>query len=473
MIPTAVRRPLLVDGVLSRLMDALSGGAILAGLGLLAGADNLQLGILAALPFLAQVVQLPAVGLLLRLRDRRRIVVLCAGLARLLLLLLAILLVVRPAVLDAPLLLATMAALAVLAVVATAAWNWWMRDLLPPEELGSFFSQRLRGATLVSIVALLGAGAVLDAFTADGNAARGYAVLLGLAGLAGGGGVGEGGVAALARTPHAPPPPSPSARRSLQRMAHAFRNAPKGVLAALSLSTVAATFALPFTAVYLLRGLGYSYLLVVSMSVLSLVAYLLALRGWAHVSDRHGDRSLLALALATLGLALAGWVAAGWAPGWGLTAWLAGLHFLAGFALGGIELANTNLLLRTTPADEAAAHLAVVSVVRAAVAGLGVVAAGALWQGLGSGVLWSAWGWQLRGFQVLCAVSLVVTMAAAVSLRAMPAGATGPVVDVARAVRREVHQMSSVAGIRGLIHAVSYTVEFMALPFAARQGRRR
>jgi MFS family permease len=256
-------------------------------------------------------------------------------------------------------------------------------------------------------------------------------------------------------------------------MAHAFRNAPKGVLAALSLSTVAATFALPFTAVYLLRGLGYSYLLVVSMSVLSLVAYLLALRGWAHVSDRHGDRSLLALALATLGLALAGWVAAGWAPGWGLTAWLAGLHFLAGFALGGIELANTNLLLRTTPADEAAAHLAVVSVVRAAVAGLGVVAAGALWQGLGSGVLWSAWGWQLRGFQVLCAVSLVVTMAAAVSLRAMPAGATGPVVDVARAVRREVHQMSSVAGIRGLIHAVSYTVEFMALPFAARQGRRR
>jgi MFS family permease len=468
MIPTAVRRPLLVDGVLSRLMDALSGGAILAGLGLLAGADNLQLGILAALPFLAQVVQLPAVGLLLRLRDRRRIVVLCAGLARLLLLLLAILLVVRPAVLDAPLLLATMAALAVLAVVATAAWNWWMRDLLPPEELGSFFSQRLRGATLVSIVALLGAGAVLDAFTADGNAARGYAVLLGLAGLAG-----RGGVAALARTPHAPPPPSPSARRSLQRMAHAFRNAPKGVLAALSLSTVAATFALPFTAVYLLRGLGYSYLLVVSMSVLSLVAYLLALRGWAHVSDRHGDRSLLALALATLGLALAGWVAAGWAPGWGLTAWLAGLHFLAGFALGGIELANTNLLLRTTPADEAAAHLAVVSVVRAAVAGLGVVAAGALWQGLGSGVLWSAWGWQLRGFQVLCAVSLVVTMAAAVSLRAMPAGATGPVVDVARAVRREVHQMSSVAGIRGLIHAVSYTVEFMALPFAARQGRRR
>jgi MFS family permease len=285
--------------------------------------------------------------------------------------------------------------------------------------------------------------------------------------------VGRGGVAALARTPHAPPPPSPSARRSLQRMAHAFRNAPKGVLAALSLSTVAATFALPFTAVYLLRGLGYSYLLVVSMSVLSLVAYLLALRGWAHVSDRHGDRSLLALALATLGLALAGWVAAGWAPGWGLTAWLAGLHFLAGFALGGIELANTNLLLRTTPADEAAAHLAVVSVVRAAVAGLGVVAAGALWQGLGSGVLWSAWGWQLRGFQVLCAVSLVVTMAAAVSLRAMPAGATGPVVDVARAVRREVHQMSSVAGIRGLIHAVSYTVEFMALPFAARQGRRR
>ena len=71
MIPAEIRRPLLVDGSLSRLMDVLTGGAFLAGLGLLAGASNLQFALLASLPFLAQVLQIPTVALLLRWKNRR------------------------------------------------------------------------------------------------------------------------------------------------------------------------------------------------------------------------------------------------------------------------------------------------------------------------------------------------------------------------------------------------------------------
>ncbi|MEK6974893.1 MAG: hypothetical protein AABY18_00960 [Candidatus Thermoplasmatota archaeon] len=73
------RRPLNWDAVLSRLMDSLTGGAFLAGLAVFTGAFNLQLGLLAAMPFLAQVVQLPALALLLRVQDRRRVVVAMAG----------------------------------------------------------------------------------------------------------------------------------------------------------------------------------------------------------------------------------------------------------------------------------------------------------------------------------------------------------------------------------------------------------
>lgn len=469
----AIRRPLLADAMLSRLMDALTGGAFLAGLGLVAGANNFGLAVLAALPFLAQVAQLPAVALLMRVSDRRRVVVVAAGIARTLLLALAVTLALRPQWVSATRLTVLLGAAALLVVVATAAWNWWMRDLIPASQLGNLFGQRMKGATFVSVAAMLGAGALLDAFTNRGEEALGYAVLFGLGATAG-----LAGIVVLARTPHPPPPPSPPVRQSLLLLPQALRQAPRPLLFSLSASTLAASFALPFAAVYLLRGLGYSYLAVTAMAVVSQLAYLLGLRGWAHLSDRHGDRNLLAISTSVLALALAGWAAAGWNQGPGLAAWLTFLHFLAGFALGGIELANVSLPLRSTGHPTVAAHLAAVSLVRAVLAGLGVLAAGALWQAMGTAALVSVQlpvvgTWELRGFQVLCLLSVPLCLATAAAVRGLPAGAGQRTVDVARAMRREVHQMSSVAGMRGLIHAVSYYVELMAWPFAARQPRKR
>lgn len=469
MISPEIRRPLLADAVLSRLMDSITGGAFLAGLGLWAGADNFGLGILAALPFLAQVVQLPAVAVLLRWQDRRRIVVWTAGLARIILLAIAAVLLLKPAWVRQDTLILAMAAVAGLTVVATAAWNWWMRDLLPSAELGAFFGQRLRGATIVSLVAMLAGGGLLDWLTSRGGEATGYAVLFAVGAVAG-----LGGVVALRRTPHQPPPPSPPVKQSLLLVPKALRHTAKPLLWTLSLSTTAASFALPFAAIYLLRGLGYSFLAVTAMAVVSQIAYLFGLRGWAYVSDRYGDRSLLAISIGLLGLSLAGWAIAGWKSGLSLAIWLSGLHFLSGFAMGGIELANTNLLLRAASQGPVAAQLAGISLVRALAGGLGVLAAGAAWQALGPGVLWGATipvlgDWELRGFQVLCIGALALCLATGLALRKMPYAEGNRTVDVARAMRREVNQMSSVAGIRGLIHAVSYYVELLAWPFATRQ----
>src|SRR5688500_19338650 len=89
-IPDDVRRPLTWDGVCSRLMDTFTGGAFLAGLGLHVGASNFVLGILASLPILAQVVQLPALALLLSIQDRRRAVVAACAVARSLLAVIAL-----------------------------------------------------------------------------------------------------------------------------------------------------------------------------------------------------------------------------------------------------------------------------------------------------------------------------------------------------------------------------------------------
>lgn len=472
MIPPTVRRPLIADAVCSRLMDSLTGGTFLAGLGLHVGASNAVLGLLAALPFVAQIVQLPTVAILLRVRDRRRLVVWAAGASRVLLLTIAVLLLAVPAWLTPSALIVLMGGAALLTVVATAAWNWWMRDLLPPDELGSFFGQRMRGSTLASLAVLLGAGVALDVFASNDRAAAGYGVLFALGGIAG-----LAGVVALRLTPHVDPPPSPAARESLSRVPLAVRSSPPGLLAALALTGAAITFAFPFAAVFLLRSLGYSYVTVTIMAVTSQVAYMAGLRGWAHLSDRYGDRALLGVSMSILGLCLVGWALAGWPNGPALLAWLVALHFLTGYGMGGVELATTNLMLRSAPANNVAAHLAAVSLFRAAAAGVAVLLAGVAWQAMGRGVLWS-WtlptgaSWTLRGFQVLCVVALALSLASAAAVRRMTAPPGARVREVARAMRREVSQMSTIAGMRGLTHAVSYYVELMAWPFAANSRRR-
>lgn len=469
MIPPEIRRPLLVDGSLSRLMDVLTGGAFLAGLGVWAGADNWDLALLAALPFLAQVLQLPTVALLLRWKDRRKITVRTAGLARVLLLLLAGFLLLSPSSMSAERILLVLAASAALAVVATASWNWWMRDLLPERELGRFFGSRLRGATLVAMGAMLAAGAGLDWFVRRGDESLGYVVLFGVGGFAG-----LLGVLALARTPHIDPPPSPPARHSTLLIAQAFREAPLNLVGATSLAAMAVSFSLPLVAVFLLRSLGFSFLAASAMAVVSQIAYLIGIGAWSHISDNHGDRAVLATALALISACLLGWTFAGFAYSVTTLVWVGVLHFLAGFALGGIELANSNLLLRSAPQHNVAAHMAALSFMRAVVAGTGLLAAGVIWQAIGRGPLLSyeipGLGlWDLRAFQILCAMALIPAIAALVFTKRMPAPAGGGRVrDVARIMRREVHQMSSIAGLRGIIHAVSYTVEAMAFPFAAR-----
>jgi MFS family permease len=458
-----------MDGAFSRLMDVLTGGAFLAGLGLLAGADNFSLGVLAALPFLAQVAQVPALALLLRIHERRAVVLWTAGAARMVLAVVAALLWLRPGSLTPTVLVSLLAVGALLTVTATAAWNWWMRDLLPSDRLGAFFGARMRGMTAVAMVALLAAGWGLDVLVRWGAETQGYALLFTLGALCG-----FAGLWFVHRTPHVRPPPSPPAKASLRLLPQALaRHETRATLAALSTVSAAVTFSLPFVAVFLLRDLGYSYLLVTALALLSQAGYLAGLRGWGYLSDRHGDRGVLSISMAILASCMGGWALAGQNGGVGVVSWIAFLHFCTGFALGGADLAGTNLMLKSAPAHHAQAHLAAIGLGKAALAGVGTLAAGWLWDQMGPGVLWGIrlpglGGWDLHAFQALSLAAMALTLAALAALARVREERAVPVVEVARTMRREVQQMSSIAGIRVFIHAVSYSVELMAAPFAAR-----
>ncbi len=66
---------LIYDGMLSQAMAVLAGGPILAAYALALGADNSYIGLIAAISFFAEFIQLPAIYLVERLKKRKYIVV--------------------------------------------------------------------------------------------------------------------------------------------------------------------------------------------------------------------------------------------------------------------------------------------------------------------------------------------------------------------------------------------------------------
>lgn len=457
-----VRRQIVVDGIFSKLMDTFTGGVFLAGLGLFAGANNFVLGLLASMPFLAQVAQLPTVALLMRAVDRRRIVVIAIGLSRTLLWVIAGYLLLAPARLDAPLLVALVGSMGVLSVVATGAWNWWMRDVVPRAELGRFFGRRMQVTTLFGAVALVIAGATVDWFESRGDANLGYAAVFAAGGLAG-----YVGVYFLSRTPHPRPAPPDVPQRAVGQLWDTLRTpAMRPLLLALTLTASTLTIALPFTAVYLLRGANYTFFALTVLSLVSQLAYMASLRGWGHLSDRFGNRPVLQISVGLLVAALLGWSFTGGMRAWPLFAFLLILHFVTGYAVGGIDLTGSNILLKTAPEHGAPAYLAAVSLCRATMAGIATILAGAAWQGMGTQVLAAVpivgdVAWEARGFHVLAIASAGLGFLAILALRRVHEEGGHRAHEVARAMRREVHMISSVAGIRAFVHVVSYMVEFL------------
>src|SRR5688572_14299800 len=76
------KRDLVQDAAWASLVGALYGGVILTGFALELGASPMIIGVLAAIPFLMQIMQLPAIVLIERIRQRRKVAVVMVTAAR-------------------------------------------------------------------------------------------------------------------------------------------------------------------------------------------------------------------------------------------------------------------------------------------------------------------------------------------------------------------------------------------------------
>jgi len=363
------------DGVTSQIMGILTGGAFLIAFAVKLGASNFVIGLLAAIGPLSQLLQLPSIFLVEKIRNRRLITVAAAGLSRLCWLIIALSPFIFPAKIAIGVLLILLIAVSAFGAVSGCSWNSWMRDLIPENIMGSFFSRRMRIATGVGIGVSIVAAVYLDFW--KGRFAEqelaGYSVLF-LVGF----GAGLVGLLFLAKTPEIKMPVIEGKQKILKLLSQPFKDENFRKLIAFMCSwNFAVNLAGPFFMVYMLKRLGLSMSFIIGLTILSQVFNFLFLKIWGRFTDRFSNKSVLAISGPLFIFSILAWTFTTMPEKYVLTIpLLIVIHIVTGLSSAGVSLASGNISLKLAPKGQATVYLATNTIANSIAAGIAPILGG-------------------------------------------------------------------------------------------------
>lgn len=368
-------RYLMIDGAFGTAIGALNSGVVLLALALHLGADNVQIGLLAAIPLLTQILQAPAVALVEHVRVRRRISVLAVGIARMALPVYALVPFIPDR--DIAIMVLLLAALLHygLNAVCACSWNSWIRNLIPAGRLGQFSARRsFYGTAVAAIGTLVAAGAIR---AGEMSKDMGNTVFAGLYVV--GFFCGIVSTLALARVPEPRMGPRADNMIPLTRMLarpladRNFRN----MLRFVASWQFAVNLATPFLTVYFVRGLGFSVAFVMILTLVSQLATFAVLRGWGQLSDRYANTSVLAVATPLFIACIAAMIFADeFGSKTATAAYLVVIHVVMGMASAGVGIATGNVAMKLSPVESATSYMATNALVAALAAGSAPIVGG-------------------------------------------------------------------------------------------------
>jgi|FLOH01.1.fsa_nt_gi MFS family permease len=364
------------NGITAQGMVTFTTGIFLADFALRLGASNFHIGLLSATRIFCQTLQIPAVYLVERLRNRRGVCVYSAFVSRFMVLVIALIPFFFDLKTGLYVLFLAIILKAIFASIVGCSWNSWMKDMVPHDRLGQFFGKRLFYTTLLGMVLTLGAGLFIDWWmkTFPQATLQGYSLLY-LVGFFSG----MLGVYYMSITPE-PRIKLEGEHGILTTLKRPFENQNYRNLLIFSMYwNFAVNLAAPFFTVFLLKRLEMSMFFVVVLSVLSQLANLMFFRIWGNFADRFSNKAVIAISGVLYILTTLAWTYTTFPEKHFLTIPLLVLiHLMLGISSAGVTLATGNIGLKLAPQGGSTSFMASLNFVNSLSAGLGPFVGGLL-----------------------------------------------------------------------------------------------
>jgi MFS family permease len=377
--PSHLRRSLrlsIAEGVVAELTGACANSAVLTAWALFLGLPAPLVGLLSAMPFTAQALQLPGAWAA-ALFGNRRTALWAIGLSRQAPLLLCALpfAPLSPAVRQA-ILLGVAAGSSALAVAGNNAWTGWMGELVPAPIRGRYFGRRSSFCALGAAVAGLFAGLALDSGGARGLGTdpRGAGPVLAAISLAGC--IFGAATWALLARQHAPRDRRLVPRKPSLADALAPLRCPRArrLLAFQVAFCGSSGVSAGFYALHMVTALQMGFAQIAVYNTGIAVARMIAAPLWGRMLDRTGARSVLAVAAFGLCLSPPIWMFARKDHLWPLAL----DAVLCGVLIAAQSLSSFSLSLSVSEPRQRNFHLAAFAAAGGIATGLGATAGGAL-----------------------------------------------------------------------------------------------
>lgn len=444
------------DGFFASVFATCTGGPFLAGFALALGANEFHIGVLAALPLVANFFQFVGSYLVSRLGSRKRVSVQGVVVGRGVWLLLAVLPLLSPWLSFEYILMAALAIVAVghfAGAISAVAWLSWMSDVVPDALRGRFFGRR----NMINSVAVIGVTMLGGQFIDwTGGTIEGFQILFVVAVAAGFVSVGYLKRIAEPRfVPHQKP------ELFFDTLLHPLRDVNfRWLLLFAVVWNFGVHLAAPFFVVYKLQDLMLSYTVVGFFVSLTAFVDVVGMRFWGPFSDRVGNRPVMLLCSIFAAVVPFLWL---WTSTGSVTLYLLlpTIHVLGGFFWAGMNLTSANILFRVTPKAHDTVYFSVYAAVSGLSAALAALVGGALIETLGDSPL-DVWGLELSSIKIIFLISWLFRSAAIPLLRRVREPKGLPLVKAVQ-VLRSIHSMNSTQGFHPLLHFF----------IAARGGKRR
>lgn len=353
----------VIDGALSAVMGSLAGGIFLTGFALkVLSAQPQQIGILAALPMFANLIQIFGSYIIEKTGRKKVFCFFCILISRIF----WIFIIMLPLKIFSPLqdirvwtLVAVIGISSLFGSLSGVAWLAWMSDLVPEKIRGTYFGKRNMIASACGMVVILVGGRFVTFWENRFSASSPYGFLvifvLGLA-------AGLIAVWFLFRIPE-----TGSAKESASTgfsFKIFFRPLKDRNFLTLILFVSAWMFgiqlAAPFYGVFMIENLKIDFTAITIFGTFATIATLLMMKTWGPISDKLGNKPIIIVSGWVLIIIPFIWILA--LPGKYYVPVLIA-HILSGAFMAGATLSQFNILIKLSPQEGRSVYLALFSAI--------------------------------------------------------------------------------------------------------------